>query len=139
MAASVGNSEGDHGFQIAPMVDVVFVLLLFFMAVAAAKKHEIELPADLPVPRPPAESIQVPLVISISSEGRVSMHDFVYGQPGDKTLHALREKLTALTDPATNTIKDPVVIHPDNDARQERVMDVLNACSVAKVTKLTFN
>ena len=26
-----GGEEGDFGFQIAPMVDVVFVLLLFFM------------------------------------------------------------------------------------------------------------
>ena len=31
MAGSVGSEDGDVGFQIAPMVDVVFVLLLFFM------------------------------------------------------------------------------------------------------------
>ena len=37
MAGSVGSEDGDMGFQIAPMVDVVFVLLLFFMASAGAQ------------------------------------------------------------------------------------------------------
>ena len=32
--------QGDLGFQIAPMVDVVFVLLLFFMASAGAQVVE---------------------------------------------------------------------------------------------------
>src|SRR4051794_2899563 len=115
MAASVGNSEGDHGFQIAPMVDVVFVLLLFFMAVTATKMKEFDLPADLPVPGVPGGRIQVPLVIAISAEGQVTMNDFVYGQPGDKALHTLREKLESLEDPVTHVIKDPVVISPVND------------------------
>ena len=34
MAGSIGSDDGDIGFQIAPMVDVVFVLMLFFMACA---------------------------------------------------------------------------------------------------------
>ncbi|MEO6053477.1 MAG: hypothetical protein ABIP97_05640, partial [Chthoniobacterales bacterium] len=34
--------------------------------------------------------------------------------------------------------KDPVVIRPSPDTRQERIMDVLNAAAAAKVTKLTF-
>jgi biopolymer transport protein ExbD len=138
MAASVGNSEGDHGFQIAPMVDVVFVLMLFFMAVSAAKLEEIYLPADLPVPGVPPDRIQAPLVIAISAEGQVTMNDFVYGEPGDKALHALRDKLKSLRD-ADGTIKDPVVLRPANDARHERVMDVLFACSVVKAKNLTFN
>ena len=35
MAATIQNEEGDLGFQIAPMVDVVFVLMLFFMTCIA--------------------------------------------------------------------------------------------------------
>src|SRR4051794_41233707 len=107
MAASVGNSEGDLGFQIAPMVDVVFVLLLFFMAVAAVKQKEFGLAADLPVPGPPGLRPEIPLVIGISAEGQVTMNDFVYGQPTDKALPALREKLASLTHPTSHVIKDP--------------------------------
>ena len=32
MAGSVGSEDGDIGFQIAPIVDVVFVLMVLFMA-----------------------------------------------------------------------------------------------------------
>ena len=37
MGGSVGSDDGDIGFQIAPMVDVVFVLMLFFMASAGSQ------------------------------------------------------------------------------------------------------
>ena len=48
MAGSVGSDDGDMGFQIAPMVDVVFVLLLFFMASAGSQIVEKELSINLP-------------------------------------------------------------------------------------------
>ena len=41
MASSVG--DGEFGFQIAPMLDILFVLLLFFMVMAGAQKHETAL------------------------------------------------------------------------------------------------
>ena len=47
--AGVGKGEdGDIGFQIAPMVDVVFVLLLFFMASAGSQIIPKELTINLP-------------------------------------------------------------------------------------------
>ena len=47
--AGVGKGEdGDIGFQIAPMVDVVFVLLLFFMCVGWFPDHSKELTINLP-------------------------------------------------------------------------------------------
>ena len=42
------SEDGDPGFQIAPMVDVVFVLLLFFMASAGSQVIEKELNISLP-------------------------------------------------------------------------------------------
>ena len=43
-----GSVDGEHGFQIAPMLDVLFVLLLFFMMSAGAQKHETNLTTQLP-------------------------------------------------------------------------------------------
>ena len=48
--ASSASPDGDPGFQIAPMVDVVFVLMLFFMASAGAQIKEKELAVALPGP-----------------------------------------------------------------------------------------
>ena len=42
------------GFQIAPMIDVVFVIMLFFMVMAGAVKVEHELKTALPGLHPAA-------------------------------------------------------------------------------------
>ena len=46
MAGSVG--DGEFGFQIAPMLDILFVLLLFFMVSAGSQKHEASIVTQLP-------------------------------------------------------------------------------------------
>lgn len=139
MGGSVGSEDGDMGFQIAPMVDVVFVLLLFFMAIAGQQVVEKRLSINLPSGSSTSTNVvTAPLIIDITPEGQVTMNDYVYGNATDKELKTLREKLKSLEDPTEGKIKDPVIIRPANDARQERVVDVLNACAGAKVTNLTF-
>ena len=66
MAASVDSAEGDIGFQIAPMVDVVFVLMLFFMAATGAQVLTKELHAQLPSPPHPG-AIQAPAIVEIAA------------------------------------------------------------------------
>ena len=55
MAGGGVSEDGDPGFQIAPMVDVVFVLLLFFMASAGSQVIERELNINLPSGRTAAK------------------------------------------------------------------------------------
>ena len=43
MRLELNPNEGNLGFQIAPMIDVVFVIMLFFMVMAGAVKVENEL------------------------------------------------------------------------------------------------
>ena len=43
MRLELNTNEGNFGFQIAPMIDVVFVIMLFFMVMAGAVKVENEL------------------------------------------------------------------------------------------------
>ena len=42
------TADAAPGFQIAPMIDVVFVIMLFFMVMAGAVKVEHELKTTLP-------------------------------------------------------------------------------------------
>jgi len=138
MAATLQNEDGDIGFQIAPMVDVVFVLMLFFMACVGAMKVESYLSAQIPYPGgvnsgPPTST---PIVILISPEGVVSMNDRVFGRPSDHTLTDLRTWLIETR--ATFGTEDPVVIRPSPDTRHERLMDVLNAAAAANVTNPTL-
>ncbi len=139
MAGSVGSEDGDIGFQIAPMVDVVFVLMLFFMASAGSQVVEKELGINLPSGAssksggPPP----TPIIIDISAEGQVTMNNQAYGTPTDKNLTGLREWLKNAIEQFGD--KDPVIIRPAPDSRHERIMDVLNAAAAARVKNLTFS
>jgi biopolymer transport protein ExbD len=131
-----GGEEGDFGFQIAPMVDVVFVLLLFFMACAGQNITEGFLTVNLPSSSKGEGSTKVPIVIDIDSNGNV----FVNGQakggnPNEREIPPLKEHLAAAmsSDP-----EDPVIIRPASDTKHERLIDVLNACRQAKVKNLSF-
>ncbi|MBA3272733.1 MAG: biopolymer transporter ExbD, partial [Chthoniobacterales bacterium] len=48
MRLDLNPNEGNLGFQIAPMIDVVFVIMLFFMVMAGSVKEEKELNTQLP-------------------------------------------------------------------------------------------
>ncbi|MGA7215865.1 MAG: biopolymer transporter ExbD, partial [Terrimicrobiaceae bacterium] len=91
--AGVGTSEeGDIGFQIAPMVDVVFVLLLFFMASAGSHIIPKELTINLPSGRSEAKPgpPPTPIIIDLFPDGKVQMNNKVYDTPVSKELPELR-------------------------------------------------
>lgn len=139
MAGSVGSEDGDVGFQIAPMVDVVFVLLLFFMASAGSQVLERELNISLPSGRG-AKSVgppPTPQVIDISADGVVSMNDRIFDSPASKEMPELRARLKENIDRFGD--KDPIIIRPADSARQERIIDVLNSAAAAGVKNLTFS
>jgi biopolymer transport protein ExbD len=139
MAGSVGSEDGDIGFQIAPMVDVVFVLMLFFMASAGSQIVEKELNISLPSGVNPssAPSDKTPILIDISPEGQVTMNNQAFGTPTDRKLQSLRDWLKNAIEQFGG--EDPVIIRPNPETRHERIIDVLNAAAAAGVKNLTFS
>ena len=139
MAGSVGSDDGDIGFQIAPMVDVVFVLMLFFMASAGAQIVERELNINLPSGETKNNNGApiTPIIIDIGPDGSVSINSENYGNPGEKELTRLKEWLKNAVE--TLGDKDPVIIRPNPDAKHERIVDVLNAAAYARIKNLTFS
>ena len=133
-----GGEEGDFGFQIAPMVDVVFVLLLFFMAMAGEKTKEGFFQIALPSSAAGGadQKAVVPIVIDIDALGNV----FVNSQQMSASVkdRELKQLLEKLTDAIKSSPEDPVIVRPALDARHERVVDVLNVCRLAHVQKLSF-
>ncbi len=127
-----GSVDGDHGFQIAPMLDILFVLLLFFMVSAGAQKHETNLSTQLPGGQPGGD---VPVQVQIDSDGQVSVNNVPTDTPDN---HALPDTVGRLTAIIAAHDKQPVVIMPTRSTRHQRVMDVLNACAAAKVKNLAF-
>jgi biopolymer transport protein ExbD len=132
MAGGGGGSDGEFGFQIAPMLDVLFVLLLFFMVSAGAQKHEANLTTQLPGGSP---GTTVPFEVGIGEDGQVTIAGAPVDDPADAKLPQLGQRLKSLV--ASNPTQ-PVVITPTRTTRHARVIDVLNACAGAQVKNLAF-
>ena len=137
MAGSVGSEDGDIGFQIAPMVDVVFVLLLFFMAMAGTQQTELELSINLPGGgKRTNETPPVPIIIDINQDDSVVVNGKQFDSPTTKNLVQLQGYLSEAIKMFGG--KDPVIIRPSMETAQERIIDVLNAAAAAKVSNLSF-
>jgi biopolymer transport protein ExbD len=138
----VNEDDGTLGFQIAPMVDVVFVIMLFFMVMAGAVKVENELTTRLPgsAENSSANEFNDETIIGISDEGEVTLNDEPFDTPESTDLPQLRATLMRLKENADNA-KQPAVVTINSEARAKysRTIDVLNALAAAKITNVTFN
>jgi biopolymer transport protein ExbD len=132
------------GFQIAPMIDVVFVIMLFFMVMVGSVKVERELKSQLPGLAPPSadapQELPDEITVGVEETGAVTLNDedFDSGRP-DKKLPTFTDTLKRLKQEADNrNAKVIVTIQAEEQATYERVIDVLNALAVAKVANVTF-
>ena len=127
------------GFQIAPMIDVVFVIMLFFMVMAGSVKvenrHNTRLPAH---DGPPIDLDET--AIRIADDGQVYLNDDPTDTPDSKSLPELANSLKLLheSSEAANA-KVLVTIHADETARYDRVVDTLDALTRAEIRDVTFS
>jgi biopolymer transport protein ExbD len=131
-----GGEEGEFGLQIAPLLDVLFVLLLFFMVSAGSKERESELGVKLPgggsIPGP----VVTPATIDIAPDGQVYLNQARIDVRDDPLMPGLTQRLKTLIEQFG--ADQPVVITPAQQTAHQRVIDVLNACSRAQVKNLAF-
>lgn len=117
-------------FSMAPLIDIVFQLLIFFMVATTYSQQEKELGIELPNAASAREPELVPeeLVINVFRDGRVTLagHDV----PGDDLSTALKQAARERTDV-------PVTIRGDRLVHHEDVVRVMDACGLAGLTNLT--
>jgi biopolymer transport protein ExbD len=115
------------------MLDILFVLLLFFMVNAGVQKHETSLITQLPGNGAPGAL--VPVQIGIDADGQVNISGVPLDSPVDHDMPTVLERLRGAIalDPA-----QPVVVTPSRTTKHQRVIDVLNTCSLAGVKNLAF-
>ena len=132
------------GFQIAPMIDVVFVIMLFFMVMVGSVKVERELKSQLPGLAPPSadapQELPDEIIVGVEESGAVTLNEeeFDSGRPNG-ALPDFTATLARLKQEADNrNAKVIVTIQAEEQATYERVINVLNALAVAKVANVTF-
>src|SRR4051795_8032087 len=134
-------NEGALGFQIAPMIDVVFVIMLFFMVMAGAVKVENELNTQLPGTAATSASTDFvdEQIITISDTGEVSLNDEPFDTAASKELPQLKATLMRLKQNSDASKTAAVVtIISDEQAKYSRTIDVLDALAMARIDNVTF-
>ncbi|MEY2821801.1 MAG: ExbD/TolR family protein [Opitutales bacterium] len=135
------EAPADAGFQIAPMIDVVFVIMLFFMVMAGAVKVEHELKTTLPGNAETAQETELPdeVTIGISETGEVTLNEDPLGAPQDKVLEGLYSQMVQMRKAAEQAkTKMLITVQAEEAARYERVMNVLDVLARAEITNVTF-
>lgn len=123
------------------MIDVVFVIMLFFMVMAGAlrveKHHGISLPRLHG--EQPNDPLPMEAVIRVEQDGEISLNDEVLDSADTSTLPELSLCLSQLKE-STHATHSPLVVTIDaNDhACYQRIIDVLDALSRAQIATVTF-
>ena len=139
----IAAEEANMGFQIAPMIDVVFVIMLFFMVMAGAVKVERELKTPLPgiATSTPTEEKEMPdeIIVGVEESGAVTLNEEELDAADNKALPNFTASLARLKQEADNRgAKVLVTIQAEEQAKYERVIDVLNSLAKARVANVTF-
>jgi len=127
--------------QIAPLIDVVFLLLIYFMVTASLVKKEADISFMLPATVDQPESIAQPIevLIEIDPEGDVSIEGMIFDR-NDRDLNKMITSLMEFRAAAESSGSDLIVtILPDGAVLQKRIIDVMSACAVAKVKNASFS
>lgn len=119
--------------NLTPMIDVVFLLIIFFMVGARFteeahdQKFDVELPTASPVQT--MSRMPDPMVISVTRTGKINLKDREL-TPEDllKELKAAKE---AYADQA-------VLIRGDGEGTYQAVIDAMNACHQAQIKKFSL-
>ncbi len=127
--------------QMGPMIDMVFLLLVFFMVTAKPIKQESDIDIGLPGTVAQEESVDIPdeQKITIQADGQVVLNDLPMDSPNQRILPTLVAALIRFRESSeANKSEALVTIDAADEAQHQRIIDVLNACAMAGITGVTF-
>lgn len=126
------NDEAQHEFQIAPLIDIVFLLLIFFIATYALAQIERELDVKLPDSKSAEQQVSRlnDLVVNIGPDGNI-----VVNRQALETADLL-QRLQRL---ATFGTVPNVIIRADEACQHKFVVRVMDVCAAANVQNIYFS
>ena len=128
--------------QMGPMIDMVFLLLVFFMVTAKPVKQESDISLGLPGTVAAEEAVELPdeQRIRIEDDGSIVLNDSVLAPGNDNVLNGLVATLKRFKESADANKADALVtLDAADGTNQQRIVDVLNACAKADITGVTFS
>ena len=117
--------------QLAPMIDIVFLLLIFFIVTWQFTKSETELSVSVPTAQEGAdpERQRGEIVINILANGMIKIEGTSVDLP------PLLKKLASI---AAQYENQPVRIRGDGGVAYQRIVEVIDTCQKAGIWNISF-
>ena len=119
------------GFQMTPMIDVVFLLLCFFVTSQLFSQWETEIGITLPTAKTGQTPQRLPgeIIINILKDGQTVVNGRTLDEPA---LGSMLKKLAGLFP------GQPVLLRADKTTAYENVIRVLDLCRQADIWNISF-
>lgn len=141
MKLKIDNIE-EPEINIASLIDMVFLLLVYFMVSASLQRSEADLSIRLPGMVAQSQSVEMPdeQVIEVRETGHVILNGQQFDEPDSQDMPNLVDMLIRyrLSSEAAR-IPAMITINADDGALHQRVIDVMNACAAADIENVTFH
>jgi biopolymer transport protein ExbD len=117
--------------QITPLIDVVFLLLCFFITTSVFSQWESEIDIVLPTAQTAHEPARLPgeVIVNIADNGRITVNQV------ELTIDDLQQRLMRL---AQLYPGQPIVIRADRAVAYAAVIEVIDACRTADIWNISF-
>ena len=113
--------------DITPLIDVVFILLIFFIVTSVFKKEELALMLDLPKSNAKEMEIQKEQVFIELSQNKLAIKGI------EVSFESLEDNLKAIKDK-----EKPVIVRIDKKVEYERVVKVLDLLQKYNLSNLAL-
>jgi biopolymer transport protein ExbD len=128
-----GHAQFHHpGIQLAPLVDVLLLLLIFFLLTWNAARNENEIDIKVPKSSTAKENPTSlgPIVINVKADGSMMVNKQL------KTAAELQEQLKGIVQ--YYGADQPVIIRGDEAGAYKNIVGVLDICTTAGITNIAF-
>ena len=124
------HREEDEGLPLTPLIDVVFLLLIFFLTATSFYKKEKDIKVDPPRATEGKAVAHKAREITVNIRNEDDGGFFVV----DGRILSLPRLTDMLADAARDNPRQAVIIRGDQRAYHQKIVDVLNACKKADIT-----
>jgi biopolymer transport protein ExbD len=118
-------------FQMAPMIDIVFLLLTFFISTWQWSRNETELDVSVPTTAEGADPIRVQgeKIINVLADGSVIV---------DKTPLSQEQLFMIMKELASLYKNQPIRLRADAKTEYQHVINVISTCTKAGIWNISF-
>jgi len=117
--------------QLAPMIDIVFLLLIFFIVTWQFSRSETEMKISVPSSEEGADPKRVlgEIIVNVRKSGEV----VVEGR--ELTRNQLRDKLERIARIHKN---QPIRLRGDSDCTYQTIVEIIDTCQKAGIWNISF-